>query len=72
MGQPETLQFIEKFAGLLELILPSYQRERRPYLTIAIGCTGGRNRSVVIAEDLAARFKDAGFQISVIHRDLNK
>jgi RNase adapter protein RapZ len=72
MSQPETRQFIEKFTGLLELILPSYQRERRPYLTIAIGCTGGRHRSVVIAEDLAAHFKDAGFQISVIHRDLNK
>ena len=72
MGQPETMEFIDRLSDLLDLILPSYQRERRPYLTIAIGCTGGRHRSVVIANALEARFRERGFSTSVIHRDISK
>lgn len=72
MSQPETLEFIEVFIKMLDLILPSYRRERRPYLTIAIGCTGGRHRSVVIATELSNHFREEGFHTSVIHRDLNK
>lgn len=71
-AQDETDVFIERFADLLSLILPSYQRERRPYLTIAIGCTGGRHRSVVITEELAARLGEAGFSTSIVHRDIDK
>jgi len=72
LEQPETVEFINRFDGLLELILPSYQRERRPYLTIAIGCTGGKHRSVVITDTLAASFMARGFATSVIHRDISK
>jgi RNase adapter protein RapZ len=72
LSEPTTGEFLNMFTKLLELILPSYQRERRPYLTIAIGCTGGRHRSVVIAEALANHFKTSGFHTSVIHRDLTK
>ena len=72
MGQPETMEFIDRLSDLLDLILPSYQRERRPYLTIAIGCTGGRHRSVVIANALERRFRELGFSTSVIHRDISK
>lgn len=72
LAQAETGVFIDRLAGLLGLILPSYQRERRPYLTIAIGCTGGRHRSVVIAEALAARLGEIGFPTSIVHRDIDK
>jgi UPF0042 nucleotide-binding protein len=72
VGQPETLEFMDRFTDLLDLILPSYHRERRPYLTIAIGCTGGRHRSVVIADALNDRFKERDFATSVIHRDISK
>lgn len=72
MGQPETMEFIDRLSDLLDLILPSYKRERRPYLTIAIGCTGGRHRSVVIANALERRFRERGFSTSVIHRDISK
>jgi RNase adapter protein RapZ len=72
MGQDETREFIKAFIQMLDLILPSYRRERRPYLTIAIGCTGGRHRSVVIAEELSKHFQEVGFHTGVIHRDLNK
>ena len=72
LEQPETVEFVNRFDGLLELILPSYQRERRPYLTIAIGCTGGKHRSVVITDTLAAGFRARGFATSVVHRDISK
>lgn len=72
MAQPDTQRFIDMLSGILDIILPSYQRERRPYLTVAIGCTGGRHRSVVIAEKLAARFKEGGFTTSIVHRDITK
>ena len=72
LEQPETVEFINRFDGLLELILPSYQRERRPYLTIAIGCTGGKHRSVVITDTMAASFLASGFAASVIHIDISK
>jgi UPF0042 nucleotide-binding protein len=72
LSHEETQDFIALFIKLLDLILPSYRRERRPYLTVAIGCTGGRHRSVVIAEELSRHFQKEGFHTSVIHRDLSK
>ena len=72
MEQPETADFLDRFAGILDLIIPSYQRERRPYLVVAIGCTGGKHRSVVIAGALSKRFSESGFSTSLIHRDINK
>lgn len=72
MSEPEAQAFLDTISGLLELVLPSYQRERRPFLTVAVGCTGGRHRSVVIAAELARRFAEAGIDTSVVHRDINK
>jgi RNase adapter protein RapZ len=72
MAQPETLDFLSRFGEMLDLMIPCYQRERRPHLEVAIGCTGGKHRSVVIAEALAKPFADAGFTTSVIHRDVDK
>ena len=58
---------------LLEYLLPQYVTEGKSHLVIAIGCTGGRHRSVVIAEDLAAQFRDDGrYFVEVQHRDVDR
>ena len=64
---PEAMTRIEE---LLLLLLPRYQAEGKSYVTIAFGCTGGRHRSVHVAERVAARLRDAGFSPTVTHRDL--
>lgn len=64
---PEAMARIE---DLLLLLLPRYRAEGKSYTTVAIGCTGGRHRSVHVAERLAARLRDAGFSPTVAHRDL--
>ncbi|MFS2111699.1 RNase adapter RapZ [Sphingomonas sp. Sphisp140] len=63
---PEAMAQIE---SLLLLLLPRYQAEGKAYVTIAFGCTGGRHRSVHVAERMAARLRDAGFSPTVAHRD---
>jgi RNase adapter protein RapZ len=60
---------LERLEALLLPLLPSYQREGRSYLTIAFGCTGGRHRSIVVAEAFAARLREAGWTVIVRHRD---
>jgi UPF0042 nucleotide-binding protein len=72
LSQPETKDFLEKVDGLLSGILPSFEREGKSYLTIALGCTGGRHRSVVLAEALGARFGEHGHPVSVFHRDVDR
>ncbi len=64
---PEAITRIEE---LLLLLLPRYQAEGKSYVTIAFGCTGGRHRSVHVAERVAGRLRDAGFSPTVTHRDL--
>ena len=56
--------------ALLLLLLPRYQAEGKAYVTVAFGCTGGRHRSVHVAERMAARLREAGFSPTVTHRDL--
>ena len=63
-------EFLEHVVGLLRFGLPRYQREGKAYLTVGIGCTGGRHRSVALAETLRARLADTGYGIMVRHRDL--
>lgn len=65
-----TSSFLDHFDVMLNDLLPSYQGEGRSYLTIAIGCTGGRHRSVAIAEELARRFTDRGIAARTSHRDV--
>ena len=70
---PETGEFLDRLDSLLELLLPAYVAEGKSYLTIAMGCTGGRHRSVAIAESLAKFLKDRpGADVRVIHRDVDR
>jgi UPF0042 nucleotide-binding protein len=64
--------FLRKVSGLLDFLLPLYTQEGKNYLTIAIGCTGGRHRSVAIVEFLKDRLKDKGLDITVRHRDIER
>jgi UPF0042 nucleotide-binding protein len=66
----ETKEFIKKLKGLLNFLLPLYVKEGKAYLTIGIGCTGGRHRSPAIIEDIAAFIKDRSVDVNIIHRDL--
>ena len=62
--------FWDRMTGLLELLLPRYVAEGKKYLTIALGCTGGRHRSVLVAERLAAHLASLGWRVDTIHREL--
>jgi UPF0042 nucleotide-binding protein len=72
LTQPETKEFLDKVDGLLTGIIPSFEREGKSYLTIALGCTGGRHRSVALAEALGERFVGHGQRVSVFHRDVDR
>ncbi len=72
MRLPETAEFLDRFKGLLDFVLPYYLIEGKSYLTIAIGCTGGKHRSVVLAEELAHHLGERGYRPSIKHRDYKK
>ena len=59
-----------RLTDLLLYLLPRYRTENRSYLSVAIGCTGGRHRSVAIVESLASRLREAGWDPKVRHRDI--
>lgn len=63
---------IDRFADLLEYLLPFYRHEGKSYLTIGVGCTGGKHRSVMVANELRKRLKKSGYELSVVHRDMQK
>jgi UPF0042 nucleotide-binding protein len=71
-GQAEVQETLRRFSDLLNYLLPLYRREGKSYLTIGIGCTGGKHRSVMIANALAEAISKAGFDVSVSHRDMQK
>lgn len=71
-GKEETALFIKKLSGLFDFLLPLYVREGKTYLTIAVGCTGGRHRSVAVAEMLKKNFQSRGLDILIRHRDKDK
>ena len=66
---PETREFVKRIANLLNYLLPNYVREGKSYLTIAVGCTGGRHRSVFVVEELAGSLKGRNQEIHIRHRD---
>jgi UPF0042 nucleotide-binding protein len=72
LGQPEAKEFLERAGYLFEFLVPAYMKEGKSYLTIAIGCTGGRHRSVVLAEELANRLRRLGYDPSTVHRDIER
>jgi UPF0042 nucleotide-binding protein len=72
LERADTSVFLDRFDALLQAILPAYQAEGRSYLTVAIGCTGGRHRSVAIAEELAARLRSRGTAVRTTHRDVTR
>ena len=69
---PDFTPFLEGVAALLWKLLPRYAREGRAYLTIAVGCTGGRHRSVFTAEELARLLRECGWRATLTHRDLEE
>jgi UPF0042 nucleotide-binding protein len=72
LGQPDATPFLDRYASVLEIITEGYRRESKRYLTLAVGCTGGKHRSVVIAQQLADRLTGFGVQSTVINRDLGR
>jgi UPF0042 nucleotide-binding protein len=72
MGQAESVAFLDRVDDLLTSILPSFVREGKSYLTIAVGCTGGRHRSVTLAQALADRLSGDGVVVPVFHRDVDR
>jgi len=70
--QPEVEETLQRFTDLLYYLLPQYHREGKSYLTVGIGCTGGRHRSVMIANELAKRLRRGGFDAHSSHRDVRK
>lgn len=67
---PEAAEFVTRYTDLLSFLLPKYQAEGKAYLNIGIGCTGGRHRSVAIAEALAQKSELSAYLVSVKHRDI--
>ena len=72
LGKQETRVFLDRLYALLEFTLPLYEREGKSSLTLALGCTGGRHRSVVLVEELQKRFGGGDLRIHVKHRDIDK
>ncbi len=70
--QFEVQETIKRFTDLLEYLLPLYRREGKSYLTIGVGCTGGRHRSVMVANRLVKALKNDNLDVSVAHRDVQK
>jgi len=69
---PQTGEFLRRIEGLLGYLIPHYIREGKSYLTVGVGCTGGRHRSVALAEVIARAIRRKGYATRVVHRDLEK
>ncbi|HSZ47221.1 MAG TPA: RNase adapter RapZ [Streptosporangiaceae bacterium] len=72
LGQPGAVEFIDAFASAVQIALAGYDKSGRHYVLLAVGCTGGKHRSVVLADALAERLGDAWPGIQVAHRDLGR
>jgi RNase adapter protein RapZ len=70
MAQPESQRFIDEVARLFDFLIPLYQREGKSYLTVGLGCTGGRHRSPVLARELMKRLENSGLAITVRDNDI--
>ncbi len=72
LGAAQSRAFLEQIQAFLSLALPLYVHEGKAYLTLAVGCTGGRHRSVVMVDELARRLREAGHEVSARHRDVER
>jgi len=72
LSRPGTPEFLAQLDQLLELTLPGFEREGKAYLSIGVGCTGGRHRSVVVAGQLGDRLRAHGYRVAVHHRDVDR
>ncbi|MDR7484854.1 MAG: RNase adapter RapZ [Armatimonadota bacterium] len=72
LDQPETREFMERLNEFCDYLLPQFVREGKTHLTVGLGCTGGRHRSVVLGEVLARHLRRLGHRVRVRHRDLRK
>ena len=72
LTDPDAVAFIGQLEGLFKFLIPLFERERRSYVNVGLGCTGGRHRSVAIAGRLQESFSVLGYQVTVAHRDLNR
>jgi UPF0042 nucleotide-binding protein len=72
VGFPTAQDFLTKYADLLDIVEDGYLREGKRFITIAMGCTGGKHRSVAMAENLSARLVKNGVDVRVVHRDLGR
>ncbi len=72
LGSPETKELLARFIHLIEFLVPRYKTEGKSQLVIAIGCTGGKHRSVTLAEYLSNIISEMGYRCKAIHRDINK
>ncbi|MBF0322271.1 MAG: RNase adaptor protein RapZ, partial [Magnetococcales bacterium] len=66
----EALEFLARLQSLFDYLLPRYGKEKKRYFTVDIGCTGGRHRSVYLADTLGERLRQKGYRVLVRHRDL--
>ena len=72
LDHPESKEMLRRLEDFLKFVLPCYEREGKAYLTVAIGCTGGRHRSVTLAEELGRFLTGLGYAPTVVHRDLER
>ena len=72
LGGAGTSEFLERLKALLDFTLPRYQREGKSYFTVALGCTGGRHRSVVLVEELRRALTGTPYRVLVQHRDIER
>jgi UPF0042 nucleotide-binding protein len=71
-SRPEAKEFIEKYVALIDTVAEGYLREGKRFMTIAIGCTGGKHRSVAMTEEIASRLRAQGLDARPMHRDLGR
>ena len=72
LGQPGAAEFLNSYVPAVRVTLDGYQREGKHFVMLAVGCTGGKHRSVVMAEQIAARLMGSGATVRVVHRDLGR
>jgi RNase adapter protein RapZ len=71
-GRPEAQAFLEQYVALLQTVTAGYVREGKRFMTVAVGCTGGKHRSVAMVEEITARLNAVGIDARPVHRDLGR